>query len=158
MATGTVMFDVGSPSLMTTQIDLSKDLRLLFDANTAEYAIWQFRMPVNYASGLVAKLQYAMASATSGTVDFEVSLMALSDGDSADLDTDSFDTANSGSATVPGTAGYPDELSIAMANADSVAAGDYCRLKVQRDATDGTNDTATGDVEMRNVVLEYTTT
>ena len=157
MATDTIIFDVGSPSTMGCQIDSSKDLRLLYDADTVEEAVWQFRMPANYASAPVAKVQYAMASAVAGTVEFEVYMMAVSDGDAQDLDADSYDSANSGSATVPGTAGYLDEISVALANADSVAAGDYCRLKVGRDADDAVNDTATGDAEVRNLALEYTT-
>lgn len=155
MATGTVMLDVGSPSTMTAQIDQSKDLRLLFDAAAVENAVWQFRMPANYASGPVAKIQYAMASATSGKVDFEVSVMAVTDADAQDLDADSYDAVNAVNDTVPGTAGYLDELSVALANADSVAAGDYVRIKLERDADDGTDDTAAGDCEVRNFVLEY---
>ena len=161
MATVTIFLPVGSPASMTAQLDISGagHQRLLFDADTAEYGIWQFRVPSNYpASGaaLTAKIQYTMASATSGNVDFEVSLMAVTDGDSADVDTASFDTANAGNATVPGTAGYLDEISILCTTVDSVAAGDFVLVKLQRDATDATNDTATGDAEVIALVLQYT--
>ena len=157
MATGTIMLPVGSPSEMTTQIDQAKDLRLLFDAGTVEHAVWQFRMPANYASALVAKIQYTMASATTGKVDFEVSVMAVTDAEAQDLDADSYDSVNAANATVPGTAGYLDEISITLTNADSVAVGDYVRIKLERDADDGTDDTAAGDCEVRNFVVEYTT-
>lgn len=130
---------------------------MAFDDTTVEACYWVFRMPANYASGLTAKIQYSMASATSNSVDFEISIMAVSDADSQDLDSDSYDTVNSGSDTVPGTAGHFGEISITMTNADSVAAGDYVRIKLSRDSDDGTNDTATGDCEVRAVTLEYTT-
>ena len=83
--------------------------------------------------------------------------MAVSDGDSADMATDSFDTVNSQNATVPGTAGYPDVISVTLSNADSVAAGDWVCISLARDADDGTNDDATGDAEVHGFALEYTT-
>ncbi len=132
--------------------------RLLFDATTDEAGVWGFRMPNTYDNGLVAKIQYSMSSATSGTVEFEVSVMAVSDGDSADIGTASFDTVNVGSATVPGTAGYLDEVSITLTNADSVAAGDYVYIYLSTDADDATNDTATGDREVVNLQLEWNRT
>lgn len=154
-AKGEIKLPVGSPAEMTAQIDQDKDLRLLFDDTTVEHAVWQFRMPDDYGGNLVAKIQYAMASATSGKVDFEVSVMAVSSGDAQDLDADSYDAANTANATVPGTAGYLGELTVTLTNDDDVAAGDYVRIKLERDADDATDDTATGDCEVRNVVLEY---
>ena len=129
--------------------------RLLFDASTDEGAIFQFRMPNDYASNLVAKIGYSMNNATSGTVEFEVAVMAVSDGESADIVTASFDTQNVGSATVPGTTGYLDEISIILTNADSVAAGDLVFIQLSTDANDGTNDTAANDREVAYFQLEY---
>lgn len=97
-----------------------------------------------------------MASATTGAVYFEASVMAVTDGDAADINTESYDTANSGNATVPGTAGYLDEISITLTNADSVAAGDYVKIKINRDANNA-SDTAAGDAEVVATSLEYTT-
>ena len=98
-----------------------------------------------------------MASATSGTVEFEVEVMAVTDGDSEDInDPNGWDLRNAGSVTVPGTAGYLDEISITLTHADSVAANDYVKVRVGRDADDGTNDTATGDAEVVAISLEYT--
>jgi hypothetical protein len=80
-------------------------------------------------------------------VDFEVAIEAVSDDDALDLDaTTSFDTVNTITApTVPGTAGYIDVIACTLTNNDSSAAGDYMRVRLERDADDGTNDTATGD-------------
>lgn len=162
MTTGTIILaleggvpHVTAPPAMA--LSNSRSWKLLFDDTTPETKYWQFRMPANYASGLTAKIIYSMASATADAVEFEVAVMAVSDGDSQDLDSDSFDTVNAGSATVPGTAGYPDEISITLTNADSVAAGDLVIVSLSRDADDGSNDTATGDAEVVAFSLEYTT-
>ena len=105
--------------------------KLLADTTTHEYAGWQRRIPASYSSGLISKIQYTMASATSGTIELEIDMMCTSDGDSADINTLSFDTVNSsGGVTVPGTAGHLDEISITLTNNDSVAAGDLCFIKV----------------------------
>lgn len=128
-----------------------------FDDTTVEQLRFQGVVPDNYASGLTATLFYSMASANSGKVDFEVSVMCVTPDDAADIDTDSFDTVNAANETVPGTAGYMSELDVALTNADSAAAGDLIFLKLERDADDATNDTATGDAELRGIRLQYTT-
>lgn len=161
-ATGTIILPVQAAKLPTSNpcaIDAGEvNWRLLCDATTDESGVWQFRMPTNYASGLVVKIQYSMASATANSVTFEGYIMAVSDNDTADVVTESYDTVNFGSATVPGTAGYIDEISINLTNADSLAAGDFVKFKFARDAN-GTNgtDNATGDAEILNISLEYTT-
>jgi hypothetical protein len=115
-----------------------------------------FAMPAAYTGSgtLKADLYYMMASATSDKVDFEVSVEAVTAADATDLDAgESFDTANAGNQTVPGTAGYLGVLTITLTNKDSVAAGDYVRLKIERDADDGTDDTASGDARLLLVVV-----
>jgi hypothetical protein len=121
---------------------------LAFDAATKETAYWTLAAPQGLTGTMTLVLTYMMASATSGTVEIEASVEAVSDGDATDLDaTTSFDTANaSGAITVPGTAGYIDQVSITLTTQDSAAAADYIRLSIARDAADGTNDTATGDL------------
>ena len=165
MATGTILLSVQSAKIAGTFITLPARIdggkpswALLFSATQTESALWQFRMPGNYASGLVAKLIYTMASAIANKVDMEVEVMALSDGDS-DPDVASFDTVNemTGGTTVPGTAGITDEISITLTNDDSVAAGDLVIVRVNRDHDDA-DDTASGDLELRVFSLEYTTT
>jgi len=129
--------------------------RLLFDATTDEGAVFQFRMPNNYSSTPVLKVQYTMASATANEVEFEGAIMCVSDGDSADVGTASFSAIAVGSATVPGTAGYPDEISISLTD-DSCAAGDAVWVYLSTDSDDATADDATGDREVINVSLSYT--
>lgn len=159
MATGTVVlpipgaFDATNPPGLVPENSI---MHVAFDDTTAQSMRWRFRMPENYASAPVLKLQYSMASATTGTVELDASLWAATTGE--DVDTESYDTVNVGTETVPGTAGLSGEISVTLTNADSLAAGDLVALLVTRDATDVTNDTATGDLELRAVSLEYTTT
>lgn len=121
---------------------------LAFDATTDETAYWTAIAPQGITGTLTAVISY-IATATTGTVGFQVQVEAVSDGDtSPDLDSaTSFDAANSASVTVPATAGLIDQVSITLTNADSIAAGDYVRFGLNRDA-DGSavSDTAAGDV------------
>lgn len=130
--------------------------KLLFDDSTDEIIRWQFRMPSDYASAPVLRGQFSMASATSGSVVWSARLMAVTPGDSQDMDSDSYDSANTDTEAVPATAGYLDEFSITISNADGVAAGDYVCLELSRDADNGSDD-ASGDAELWSGGLEYTT-
>ncbi len=119
---------------------------LAFDASTSETAYWTFVAPQGITGTLTAVISYAMASATTGGVAFDVALEAISSGDALDTDaTTSFDTVNGGNdSAVPGTAGYMEQISITLTNADSIAAADLVRVSVARDVADAA-DTATGD-------------
>ncbi|MEV6297848.1 hypothetical protein AB0M02_00410 [Actinoplanes sp. NPDC051861] len=172
MATGTILLNPGAASLpdgsasnLAPGLAMTKSsatapgiyvLKALFDATNEEWCCWQLRMPDDYASGLTAKIQYAMASATSGGVAWDVRISATSDGDAQDVDAQDFASANVGTATVPGTAGYLDEVSISLTNADSVTAGDFVVVRLARDVANG-SDTATGDAELLALALSYTT-
>jgi len=165
MATGTVILPVqgakigGSYILAGAQIEGGQATwKALFDASATESILFQFRVPANYSSSPVLKIQYSMASATSGGVDFECEVMCVTTGDAQDTDAGSFDTVNevTGGDTVPGTAGYMKEVSITLTNADSIAAGDLILLRINRDHDDS-DDTATGDAEILAVSFEYTT-
>ncbi|MBK9944296.1 MAG: hypothetical protein IPP13_22550 [Kouleothrix sp.] len=129
---------------------------LAFDAATDETAYWTDIAPQGLTGTLTLVITYGMASATSGTVGLQAQIEAVSDGDVTDLDaTTSFDTVNnSASTTVPGTAGQIDQISITLTNADSLAAADYYRISVNRDA-DGSaiTDSATGDLYLLAIEL-----
>jgi hypothetical protein len=146
------------PSSAFAQLTKSNERPVVaFDAATDENVYWSGIAPQGLAGAVTVVVTYAMASATTGAVRFQAALEAITDGDAVDTDaTSSFDTDNSAGASVPGTAGYIDQLSISMTNADSIAAGDYFRLRLRRDAdgTSGTDD-ASGDclvlaVELRD--------
>lgn len=125
---------------------------LAFDTTTAETCYWTFIAQQGLSGALTAIVTYRAASATSGTAAFSVAIEAITDGDSTDTDAgSSFDTANSPSAvTVPGTAGYIDQYSITLTNADSIAAGDYARLSLTRNVS---SDNASGDLQVLAVEL-----
>lgn len=127
-----------------------------FDDTTVESMYSKaVQMPAAYSGGtLKADILYAAASATSGNFNFEVLVEAITAADAVDTDSaSSFDTANDGVQTVPGTAGYLGLLTITLSNKDSVAVGDMLRIQLRRDATDGTNDTATGDARVYSVTI-----
>jgi hypothetical protein len=132
---------------------------LAFDAGTVETVYWTFIAPTQMSGALTAKIHYIMASATTGTVDWEVALEAVTPGDATDLDAGtSFDTLNSASGTVPGTAGYEQVISVTLTNADSIAVGDLVRISLNRDADDaGANDSATGDAYVLGIEIQDAT-
>lgn len=117
-----------------------------FDNTTQESCQWTFVAPQGLTGTLTAVVSYMMASATTGGIRFDALVEAVTSGDATDLDAgDSFDTANGASDTgVPGTAGYMEQLSITLTNADSIAAGDLVRLRIRRDPNHA-DDNATGD-------------
>lgn len=129
-----------------------------FDATTNESSVFSAVMPRSYAgtTGLTVFLHYALTSATSGTVDWDVAFERIGD-QQLDIDGDSFAAVNSvDNTTVPGTAGLVDIVSVTFtdgADMDSVAVGEGFRMKVTRDAA---NDDATGDAELRFVEIKET--
>lgn len=130
--------------------------RLLFDATTDEAAVWQFKMPSNYSSAPVLKVNYAMTSATTLDVEFEGAIMCVTPGDAADIGTASFANCAVDTETVPGTAGHTDtEISITLTD-DSCAAGDTVFVWLSTDSDDAINDDSTGDREVVHAALTYT--
>lgn len=115
-----------------------------FDASTSETCYWTGIAPQGLTGALSATITWMAASATSGDVDWDVAIEAVTSGDSLDLDaTTSFGSVNSAdNNSVPGTAGYMLQTSVTLTNNDSIAAGDYFRISLTRDIA----DTATGDI------------
>ena len=164
MATGTILIPVQSIKIGGSFITAGARIeggaglwKALLAAGSTEQFLSQFEIPENFASALVAKKKYAMASANSGKVDLETEVMAIADGE--DIDTASFDSVNekSGGTTVPGTAGFRDTIEQALVNDDSITAEETCILRESRDHDDA-DDTATGDLELIGYVAEYATT
>ncbi|UWZ37862.1 hypothetical protein Drose_06190 [Dactylosporangium roseum] len=171
MATGSILLTPGSailPDGTTTNLAPAMQrakssgtapapyfLQLLYDAASEEWASWAFRMPADYASAPVLKVQFKMTSATSGDVVWAAQVAAVTDGDATDVDAKVFAVANTATVTVPGTVGYLKEASITIANADSLAAGDFVVVRLARQGA-AAGDTATGDAEMVGAALTYT--
>lgn len=133
---------------------------LAFDGTAAiEACIWTFRMPENYASGLTAKIQWSGSASTTATdtVQWTVYVMALTPDVDGAADSDSYDVENVVSDDILGTtAKRIQECSLALTNADSVAAGDYVAIRILRDYSDAADDLAE-DAWLWGFSLEYTT-
>jgi hypothetical protein len=99
-------------------------------------------------SGLKIRLIWTATTATSGACVWDASLERMT----TDIDTDSFDTAASVTATTNGTSGVPNYSEITLTTIDSVTAGDGFRLKINRDANNA-SDTMTGDAELLAVEI-----
>jgi hypothetical protein len=116
-----------------------------FDDATDESAVFVSIIPeaASLGSGLKIRLHWMATTATSGNVVWDVSLERMT----TDLDSDSFDTIASGTAAANGTSGILTVTEITLTTIDSVTAGDGFRIKVTRDANNG-SDTMTGDAEL----------
>lgn len=174
MATGTILLPIngaipsdGSASNAAPEIIRVKGsaaapaphfVEARFDPSTDEHLHWSFRMPTNYASGLVAKIQWKANSATAGhTVVWAVKVSAVTEADADTPNEHALATENSGSEDVNTTeARRLIETSITLTNADSVAAGDWVVIQLRRDP-DNASDDCTVDAELVGFSLEYTT-
>lgn len=145
------------PTSNPARIDAAENnWRLLFDATTDQSCLWQGVVPNDYNSDPSLTIFYTMNSATSGSVRFEAKVMALTPGDLADINTDSYDSTNSIGDTVPGTAGYLASFTLPLTSSDQIQRGDLFKVKINRDAngTTGTDD-ASGDCEIVGVILNW---
>ena len=123
---------------------------LAFDDTTKEIVQFLAGMLRNYGGGgLTITIWYAMAGAnTTKTVQWEIRLERLQDGDALGAGGNDFAAANTVSETVPATADELEPATITFtdgADMDSIAVGDPFRLELARDP-DGTDD-AVGDAE-----------
>ena len=143
------------PASNYPQLTLSNRRPVLgFDASTSETCYWTTVIPQGWTAPATAVISYAMASATSGGVAFDVAVEALTSGDATDTDaTTSFASVNTGTdAGVPGTAGYMEQISVTLSNLDSATAGDLVRFSLAR-ATSNATDTATGDAYVFSIEI-----
>lgn len=122
-------------------------------ANAETFDTPQFIAPTPLTTPLTLICTYRMTSATANAIKLRCAVEAISDGDSTDTDAaSSFDSNNdTGDVTVPGTAGFIDQLSLTLTNNDSVAAGDLMRLRLTRITPTGTE--ASGDMEILAIEL-----
>lgn len=116
------------------------------DGATNEESVFVGCIPeaANLTSGLSVRVTWAATTATSGNCRWGVQWMKLD----TDIDSDSFDTATEGGSATSATSGICTTTSITCTSIDSLAAGDFYRVKIYRDSSDTTNDTMTGDAEL----------
>ena len=130
-----------------------------FDASTDESAFFFFNA-VSYGSGnLTVQVQWYADTASSGDVVWAAQLACITPNtDSTDIETKAFDTANTATDSHLGTTNQRlHSVDITVSNTDSIAAGDYCVLKIYRDADNG-SDTMTGDASLVRVLVSYSDT
>ena len=152
-----VMFRPQTAKLATSNtavIDAGdKNWRLLFDDDTDETSTWEFILDDDYGAGaLSADIYFSMTSGATGAVIWTVEVMAVTPGDAFDVGDDGYDTANSVTQTVQNTAGHSTQATVSLSNSDSAAAGDYIRVRLARDADNG-SDTTIGDAELMHWVI-----
>lgn len=145
-----------SPTANFPTLDLRNAHPVLdFDAGTDEATHFTGILPTGYeGGGINVKLIWAATSATSGNVIWEVSIERIEAGN-MDIDADSFATAVTASAAADSTSGDTIHTTLAFSNGaamDSMAAGEMFRLKVSRDANNGSDNMA-GDAELLKVVI-----
>jgi hypothetical protein len=134
------------PSTAFATLDTRNSVAILdFDDTTDEAAIFLGIIPeaASLGSGLKIRLIWTATSATSGDCVWDASIERMN----TDIDSDSFDTIASVTTTTNGTSGVPNYSEITLTTIDSVTAGDGFRLKINRDADNG-SDTMTGDAEL----------
>ena len=122
-----------------------------FDDTTDESVDFGGFMPRNYAGGgLTVTVGWMATSAITGTISLDVSLMSVTD-DADDLDTKAFAAANNANPTTASATGEVDYATVTFtdgADMDSVAAGEYFRMRITRDANGTTStDNLVGDME-----------
>ena len=132
--------------------------QLLFDDTITESHRWNLRIPsAASVSGFVAKLQFKMATAATGNIEFAVQLMAHTPDGGVSLNVNSFDTANSsGAVVVAAVLGDTIEVSVPLTNDDGIQPGDWLAIHIARLVSVGGN--AAGDLQLVAGTIEYTST
>jgi len=132
-----------------------------YDDTTDESMDFAGFMPRHYAggTGITVTVGWAATSATSGTISLDVSFASVGD-DTDDLDDSLFAAANNANPTTANVSGEVDYIAITFtdgADMDSIAAGEYFRMRVTRDANGTTStDDLVGDMELVFVEIRET--
>ena len=141
------------PSSNFATFDIRNAIRILdFDDTTDESVEFSGFMPRHYdGGGITVTVGWMATSATSGTISLDVAFKSISD-DSDDVDTKAFAAANNANPTAPNVSGEVDYVEITFtdgADMDSIAAGEYFRMQISRDADSTTStDNMSGDMEL----------
>lgn len=132
-----------------------------FDGAADEELLCAAVLPRNYAGGgLTISLYVAFTSATTGTSRWQADIERVNAA-GQDMDSDGFTGSfQSAAGAAPATSGHIVVVTITFTNGaqmDSLAVGDYFRLKIRRDAdgTSGTDDITT-DAELVAIEIKET--
>lgn len=156
MATHTILLPIEggrSDDTVPAGVDLTNLVKRLFDDSQEEKHSWQFCIPSNYSSGPVLVITFSMVSDNSGNVVLTGRVKAVTP-NTEDIDAATYDADNDVTTSIPGTLGYTKRVNITLTNNDSLAADDFVQVEFARKGNSG-SDTATGDLELLAVKLEY---
>lgn len=126
---------------------------LVFDDTTSESVVFSSAISRDYSGvDVIIDIDWVAETATTGGVTWGVEIERLNAG-GPDIDSDSFNTQQTGTSTTNATSGIITRTSITLTNAqaDAWAAGDSFRLRLQRVTSDG-GDTMTGDAQVLRVI------
>lgn len=126
-----------------------------YEDSADKNVIFQGVLSTDYTGGDVnVHIDWVAETATSGNVVWGVEIERVNAG-GHDIDSDSFDTIQTVIDGAPGTSGVVARATITLTNAeaDGWAAGDTYRLRLTRDADNG-SDTMSNDAQMLRVSLE----
>ncbi len=163
MASGDTLVAVNAlnaevPSSNFATLDVRNKVPVLdFDADADESVEFGLIMPRSYgSSGLTVTVGWMASSATTGDVTWDLAFMSVSD-DADDLDSKAFAAANTVTATTASASGEVKYSTITFtdgADMDSIAVGEYFRMKLTRDVSD--NDDMLGDAELVFIEIKET--
>jgi hypothetical protein len=139
------------PSSNPATIDAGEDeWKLLFDDTTDECATWGGQLTPYDGGTLQADISYTLeTTSTSDTVEMELSVLCVSDGDN--LDSATYGTADAiSSGSISLTAGVLNVITDASLNGDSCAEDDLIYIQICRDASVSSD---ADDVELRGAVI-----
>lgn len=115
---------------------------LNFDDTTAESVVFNNTIPNTYSGESInVDIDWVAETATTGGVTWGVEVEANTPGGN-DIDSDSFDTQQTGNSDTNATSGIITRTTITLtqAEADAIAANDSFRLRMQRVVSDGDDD------------------
>lgn len=116
---------------------------LAYDASTDETAYWTIVAPQGLTGTITCVLSLIGNAAGTNSTYWEVAVEAVTSADATDLDSStSFGTVNTGNVAMPSTQGHLVQLTVTLTNNDSIAAADYVRISIARDANNGSDNFA----------------
>ena len=140
--------------------DYDGDVLVLdFDAGTDEFAEFLMFLPAHYgaSTGITFTILWSADTATSGDCIWNVNIASLT-GDTDNAGTAPFVGVNAVTDTAPGTAGIIAYAAVTFTNGadmDNWATGEWAKVRVSRDADNG-SDTMAGDAQLHGVTLTET--
>lgn len=155
------MADIPASSYATFEV-VANTLVLSYDDTTDEDVQFPGFMPRHYdGGGITVTVGWMTASATSGTISLDVALKSITDDtDDMGVGGKSFAAANNANpspASASGEVKYTEITFTDGADMDSIAAGEYFRMLVRRDANGTTStDNMTGDMQLVFIEIRET--